>query len=155
MSLDTKYRPRSYSDVLGQKVAIKTLKGFVQKDAGWRQSYLFAGPVGSGQTTLGRILARALLCDSPIDGEPCDECDSCLSMLNGSSPNFTEVDAATNSGKADIKKILEELEYSSFSGKKSWSKTSSRCHPFLILLRRIIRSTCTLFLDEIPMRFNP
>lgn len=118
MSLDTKYRPRSYSDVLGQKVAIKTLKGFVQKDAGWRQSYLFAGPFGSGKTTLGRILARALLCDSPIDGEPCDECDSCLSMLNGSSPNFTEVDAATNSGKADIKKILEELEYSSFSGKK-------------------------------------
>jgi len=61
MSLDTKYRPRTYSDVLGQKATIQTLKGFIKSDAGWRQSYLFAGPYGSGKTTLGRIMARALL----------------------------------------------------------------------------------------------
>lgn len=118
MSLDTKYRPRTYNDVLGQKETIQTLRGFIKSDAGWRQSYLFAGPYGSGKTTLGRIMARALLCRSPREGEPCDECESCLSMLAGSHDSFVEVDAATNSGKADVKKLLEELAYSSFSGSK-------------------------------------
>lgn len=118
MSLDTKYRPRAYSDVLGQKATIQTLKGFIKSDAGWRQSYLFAGPYGSGKTTLGRIMARALLCKSPNEGEPCDECGSCLAMLSGSHDSFVEVDAATNSGKSDVKKLLDELAYSSFSGSK-------------------------------------
>ena len=118
MSLDTKYRPRTYSDVLGQKATIQTLKGFIKSDAGWRQSYLFAGPYGSGKTTLGRIMARALLCSSPNEGVPCDECHSCKAMLIGSHDSFIEVDAATNSGKADVKKLLEELGYASFSGKK-------------------------------------
>ncbi len=118
MSLDTKYRPKTYTDVLGQKATIQTLKGFIKSDAGWRQSYLFAGPYGSGKTTLGRIMARALLCSSPVNGEPCDECHSCKAMLSGSHDSFIEVDAATNSGKADVKKLLEELGYASFSGKK-------------------------------------
>ena len=118
MSLDTKYRPKTYSDVLGQKETIKTLKGFIKSEAGWRQSYLFAGPYGSGKTTLGRIMARALLCESPVDGEPCDECHSCKALIEGSHDSFIEVDAATNSGKADVKKLLEDLGYSSFSGKK-------------------------------------
>ena len=118
MSLDTKYRPKTYNDVLGQKGAKKTLKGLVQNDAGWRQSYLFAGPYGSGKTTIGRVLARSLLCEKPKEGEPCDECGSCISMLLGSSDAFIEVDAATNSGKADIKQILEEIDYSSFSGRR-------------------------------------
>jgi len=116
VSLDTKYRPITYSDVLGQKTSIKTLKGLVQNNAGWRQSYLFAGPFGSGKTTLGRILARALLCEGTVEGDPCDKCTSCLSMLDGSSTSFIEVDSATNSGKADVKKILEEIDYTSFSG---------------------------------------
>lgn len=118
MSLDTKYRPRTYEDVLGQRASVKVLKGLVSSGAGWRQSYLFAGPYGSGKTTLARILARALLCETPSEGEPCDKCASCVSMIEGGSSNFVEVDAATNSGKADVKKILEELDYSSFSGTK-------------------------------------
>lgn len=118
MSLDTKYRPKTYQDVLGQKGSIKTLKGLVSEGVGWNQSYLFAGPYGSGKTTLGRVLARALLCEQPKEGEPCDECISCQSMLQGGSDAFIEVDAATNSGKADVKKILEELDYSAFSGRR-------------------------------------
>ena len=118
MSLDTKYRPRTYEDVLGQKDTIKTLKGFISSEAGWRQSYLFAYPYGSGKTTLGRIMARALLCENPVNGEPCDQCNSCKAMLNSSHDSFIEVDAATNSGKADVKKLLESLNYTSFSGSK-------------------------------------
>lgn len=118
MSLDTKYRPRTYNDVLGQRGAVKTLKGIVTEGAGWKQSYLFAGPFGSGKTTLGRILARALLCESPQEGEPCDKCSSCEGLLKGGSDAFIEVDAATNSGKADVKKILEEIDYNAFSGRR-------------------------------------
>lgn len=119
MALDTRYRPIKYADVLGQKGTVQILRQFVKTGAGFHQSYLFAGPFGSGKTTLGRVLARALLCEQPVEGEPCDTCNSCRSILeNGTSENFTEVDAATNSGKADVKKITEEVEYATFSGRR-------------------------------------
>lgn len=119
MSLDIKYRPRVYSDVLGQEATIAILKEYVRSGRGFRQSYLFCGGHGSGKTTLGRILARALLCETPKEGEPCDECFSCRNLLeNGTSADFVEVDAATNSGKADVAKVLEEIAYSTFSGKR-------------------------------------
>lgn len=119
MALDTKYRPTTFKEVLGQDATVGILREFVRSGAGLRQSYLFAGPFGSGKTTLGRILARSLLCDSPVDGEACGTCSSCEEILSsGSSADFVEVDAATNSGKDNIRKIVEQLQYSSFSGKR-------------------------------------
>lgn len=90
----------------------------MSSNAGWHQSYCFAGAWGSGKTTTARILARALLCEGPIEGEACDKCSSCISMLDGTSDSYIEVDSATNSGKADMKKLLEEIDYSSFSGRR-------------------------------------
>lgn len=120
MSLDTKYRPRTYADVLGQESTVSILKHYVSTGAGFHQSYLFAGPYGSGKTTVGRILARALLCATPREGEPCDSCPSCKSMLEGgSAEGFFEIDAATNSGKDSIREIVAKLQYSTFSGKGS------------------------------------
>lgn len=118
MSLDTKYRPLRYGDVLGQDATIKVCKEYVRTGHGFRQSYVFAGAHGGGKTTCGRILARALLCEEPKDGEPCDECQSCKSMLADKSENFLEVDAATNSGKDDVKRITQEAQFGSFSGKR-------------------------------------
>lgn len=119
MSLDTKYRPVTYDGVLGQQGTIKILRQYVKSGSGFSQSYLFAGPWGSGKTTLGRILARSLLCASPVEGAACDACLSCRSILDGgSSENFFEIDAATNSGKDSIRKIVEEIQYSTFSGKR-------------------------------------
>lgn len=118
MAFDTKYRPLRYEDVLGQDEYKAVLRQIVEDGTGFHQSYLFCGQHGSGKTTLGRILARALLCANPQDGNPCDECDSCLAVLEDRSECFTEFDAATNSGKDDIKKITEELQYSTFSGKQ-------------------------------------
>jgi DNA polymerase III subunit gamma/tau len=119
VSLDTKYRPLTYDTVLGQEGTIKVVREFVKAGQGFQQSYLFGGPWGSGKTTLGRILARALLCENPQDGNPCDQCDSCKSILEtGSAEAFVEVDAATNSGKADVAKIVEDIEFGTFSGKR-------------------------------------
>lgn len=119
MSLDTKYRPSRYEDVLGQEATIAILREYVASGRGFRQSYLFAGGHGSGKTTLGRILARALLCKTPNQGSPCGSCPSCRSMMEtGTSADFSEVDAATNSGKADMLRITEELQYAAFSGKQ-------------------------------------
>ena len=117
MAFDTKYRPRTYGDVLGQDATADVLRQFVKEGRGFQQSYLFCGPHGSGKTTMGRILARALLCENPQEGEPCDQCESCLSILErGSSECFSEMDAATKSGKENITRITEEIQYSTFAG---------------------------------------
>ena len=119
MALDTRYRPRTYADVLGQRETITILKQYVASGAGFHQSYLFAGPFGSGKTTLARVLARSLLCAAPVEGEPCDRCTSCTSLLEGgTSPDFSEIDAATNSGKDSVRRIVDEIQYSTFSGKR-------------------------------------
>jgi DNA polymerase III subunit gamma/tau len=119
VALDTKYRPRTYGDVLGQDATVSVLKQFIVEGRGFHQSYVFCGQHGSGKTTLGRILARALLCEAPFEGSPCDECLSCRTLLDGDSHEcFVELDAATKSGKADLVRILEDVQYSTVSGKR-------------------------------------
>ncbi len=119
MALDTKYRPRTYGDVLGQDATVSVLRQFIVEGRGFHQSYVFCGQHGSGKTTLGRILARALLCEAPSEGSPCDECLSCRTLLDGDSHEcFVELDAATKSGKADLVRILEDVQYSTVSGKR-------------------------------------
>lgn len=119
MALDTKYRPRTYGDVLGQDATVSVLRQFLVEGRGFHQSYVFCGQHGSGKTTLGRILARALLCEAPFEGSPCDECESCQTLLNGDTHEcFVELDAATKSGKADLLRILEDIQYSTVSGKR-------------------------------------
>lgn len=120
MSLDTKFRPTGWDDVLGQAATKKILRRFVATGTGFHQSYLFAGAFGGGKTTLSRILARALLCPNPSpNGDPCDKCESCRSMLeSGTALNYTELDAASHSGKDEMKKMVEEIQFASFSGNR-------------------------------------
>ena len=120
MSLDLKYRPLKYEDVLGQEGTVRVLRQYVKKGQGFQQSYLFGGPWGSGKTTLARIMARALLCEAPNEGAPCDVCRSCQIMLERADSHecYIEHDAANNSGKADIAKIVEDIKYGTFSGKQ-------------------------------------
>jgi DNA polymerase III subunit gamma/tau len=120
VAFDTKYRPRTYDDVLGQDAAVAVLRQFVKEGRGFHQSYVFCGQHGSGKTTLGRILARALLCEDSSEGNPCDQCHSCTALLAGDTTEcFEELDAATKSGKADVLRITEEIAYSTFSGKRA------------------------------------
>ena len=119
MALDTKYRPVKYADVLGQEAAASVLRQYVKEGKGFHQSYVFCGQHGSGKTTLGRILARALLCTSPVDGEACDQCTSCTTLLSGDSHEcFEELDAASKSKKEDLERIVNDVSYSSFSGQR-------------------------------------
>jgi len=118
VSLATKYRPLHYADVLGQEATIAVCRQYVKEGKGFQQSYVFAGAHGGGKTTIARILGRALLCENPRDGEPCDECSQCAAMLADKSENLIEVDAATNSGKEDMKRITEEAQFGSFSGRR-------------------------------------
>jgi DNA polymerase III subunit gamma/tau len=119
MSYDTEFRPSDYDQVVGQADLITLLLQYVIQGKGFHQSYLFVGPYGSGKTTLARILARALLCEAPVNGHPCNKCASCRSILEtGSSLDFTEIDAATNSGKAEIQRIVEEIQYDTFTGRR-------------------------------------
>jgi hypothetical protein len=119
MAFDTKYRPKTYKEVLGQDTTVSILKKYVSEGKGFHQSYVFCGQHGSGKTTLARILARALLCHQPVEGAPCDECNSCLSLLNGQGHEcFEELDAATKSGKDDLARIIEDANYSTLSGSR-------------------------------------
>ena len=111
------YRPRIFDDVKGQDVIVRTLKNQV-KTGRIAHAYLFCGSSGTGKTTCAKILAQAVNCLNPIDGNPCGECESCRSIQEGSSINVIEMDAASRNGVDDFRRIIEEISYPPGEGKK-------------------------------------
>ena len=110
LALYRKYRPRRFGEVVGQEVITQTLQNAV---AGGRTShaYLFCGPRGTGKTSTAKILAAAVNCASPVNGEPCGECASCQMMADSFSPDVFEFDAASNSRVEQIRDLLEKVAY--------------------------------------------
>ena len=110
-ALYRKYRPRTFSDVAGQDHVTTTLRRQIIND---RQShaYLFVGTRGTGKTTCAKILSRAINCQNPIDGNPCNKCSSCIGIENGSILDVLELDAASNNGVDDVRALREEAIYS-------------------------------------------
>lgn len=111
-----KYRPKTFSEVVGQEVAVRVLKNAV-KLGKISHAYLFAGPRGTGKTTVARILTKALNCLQPKEGEPCGVCENCLSIDKGSFPDLVEIDAASNRGIDDIRAIRDTVSYAPIKGK--------------------------------------
>lgn len=117
MNLAKKYRPRRFDDVIGQDSTVLVLRAAIVKQR-IKPTYIFSGPSGDGKTTCARIFAMAILCASPVDGNPCMECESCKAFLKEQNFGFMELDAASYGGKEDMVKLRDEASFLSVTKKK-------------------------------------
>lgn len=115
-ALYRKFRPDTFADVKGQEHIVKTLKNQIRADR-IGHAYLFCGTRGTGKTTVAKILAKAVNCEHPVDGNPCNECSSCRAIASGASMNVVEIDAASNNGVDNIREIREEVAYPPTEGR--------------------------------------
>ena len=115
-ALYRKWRPARFEDVRGQEHIVRTLKNQIISDR-VGHAYLFCGTRGTGKTTIAKIMARAVNCEHPVDGSPCNECAVCRSILEGRSVNVAEIDAASNNGVDNIREIRDQVQYSPTEGK--------------------------------------
>lgn len=115
-ALYRKFRPGTFDDVKGQEHIVETLKNQITADR-IGHAYLFCGTRGTGKTTIAKIFARAVNCESPVDGSPCGQCKSCKTIAAGASMNVIEIDAASNNGVDNIREIVDEVSYSPAEGK--------------------------------------
>ena len=109
-ALYRKWRPRTFDDVVGQSHITETLKRQVASGR-LSHAYLFTGTRGTGKTTCAKILARAINCEHPVDGNPCNECDACRGIENGSILDVLELDAASNNGVDQVRALRDEAVY--------------------------------------------
>ena len=115
-ALYRKYRPDNFDEAKGQDHIVTVLKNQICSNR-VGHAYLFCGTRGTGKTSIAKVFAKAINCESPVDGNPCNECKTCLSIKAQTSMNVIEIDAASNNGVDNIREIVEEVRYSPTEGR--------------------------------------
>ncbi len=115
LSLYRKFRPRTFDEMVRQEHVVTVLKNQIGTGA-IGHAYLFCGPRGTGKTSVARIFARAVNCESPRNGSPCGDCPTCRALAAGSL-DITEIDAASNNGVAEMRDLREKVQYPPVTGK--------------------------------------
>lgn len=110
-----KYRPETFAQVVGQAHVTSTLRAALRKGK-LHHAYLFSGPRGCGKTTVARLLAKAINCAAPVDGDPCGQCDTCKAIARGGDLDVLEIDAASNTGVDNIRELRDMAQYSTAGG---------------------------------------
>ena len=116
MVLALKYRPKKFSEIIGQQTTIKTLMSALDKKQ-LANAYLFSGLRGSGKTSTARIFAKALQCEKGESSEPCEICENCIMANENRHIDIIEMDAASNRKIEDIKEIIEHTKYKPSRGR--------------------------------------
>ena len=111
-----KYRPQSFAEVVGQEHVVQTLTNSIL-GKNISHAYLFAGPRGSGKTTIARLFAKAINCEHPNGFEPCNKCSSCLEIMQSKSMDLIDIDAASHTGVDDIRLLIEGVKFAPVKSK--------------------------------------
>jgi len=111
------WRPRTFNEVVGQEQTVTALQNAIREDR-LTHAYIFSGPRGTGKTSIAKIVAKAVNCEHPANGEPCNQCFSCQDINNGNFMDVVEIDAASNRGIDEIRDLRERVRVMPAQGKK-------------------------------------